>query len=99
MPRTTNNSSSFDDSIPLAKLTQLTRKGQKLTSSEQNVQRNLLIILDEKCYNAVGKKRFRCRFCGDPKDTAARIQRHVLAHFVPYEMARDMSLAGAKREL
>jgi hypothetical protein len=63
------------------------------------VQLNPLIIFDEKVYDVIGKKRYQCRFCHDQRETEMRIQRHVLAHFVPYEIARDMNLEGVRKPL
>ena len=65
----------------------------------KRVQESPLIIFEEKVYDIVGKKRYKSRFCHDQRDTEMRIQRHVLAHFVPYEIARDMSLNGVRKAL
>ncbi len=65
----------------------------------KRVQESPLIIFEEKDYDIVGKKRYKSRFCHDQRDTETRIQRHVLAHFVPYEIARDMSLNGVRKAL
>lgn len=70
-----------------------------VTNYVRQMQANPLIIFEERVYDIVGKKRYRCRFCHDQRETEMRIQRHVLAHFVPYEIARDMSLDGVRKSL
>lgn len=63
------------------------------------VQLSPLIIFKDKVYDIFGRKRFKCRFCFDERDTEMRMQRHVLGHFVPYEIARDISLEGLPKSL
>ena len=63
----------------------------------RRMQESPLIIFDQKYYDVLGKKRLKCRFCEDVRESEMRIQRHVLAHFVPYEFARDMSLDGIRK--
>jgi hypothetical protein len=65
----------------------------------QKVNQSPMIILDLECYAILGKKRFRCRFCNDVRETEVKIQRHVLGHCIPYEIARDMNISGARKPL
>lgn len=42
---------------------------------------------------------FICRFCGETRAGRMRVMRHVLAHFLPYEMARGARLGRVERPL
>lgn len=35
---------------------------------------------------------FQCRVCGEPRNTLSQVQRHVLSHFVAYEIAKNIDL-------
>ena len=39
-----------------------------------------------------GKGQFQCRVCGEPRCTLSRVQRHVMNHFVSYEIAKNIDL-------
>ncbi len=39
-----------------------------------------------------GKGQFQCRVCGEPRCTLSRVQRHVVNHFVSYEIAQNIDL-------
>ena len=45
-----------------------------------------------------GKKQ-RCQLCGEERPGRVMAMRHVLAHILPYEIARDASLSEAVRPL
>ena len=75
------------------------RSRNTVRSYFHKVQISPLIIFDDRVYEILGKKRFKCRFCHDQRETEMRIQRHVLSHFVPYEIARDISLVGVRKAL
>jgi hypothetical protein len=47
----------------------------------------------------IGKREFRCQLCGETRTTRMQCMRHVLAHFLPYEIARDCDLSDLKRPL
>ncbi len=55
------------------------------------------IALDLGMYQRLGKKRFECGFCGQVRPAERAMERHVLAHFLPYVVARDRNLAGRMR--
>ncbi len=38
------------------------------------------------------KRQFQCRVCGEPRNTLSQVQRHVLSHFVAYEIAKNIDL-------
>jgi hypothetical protein len=63
------------------------------------IQQSPLIVFDQKCYDSLEKKKYKCRFCNEIRASEVRMQRHVLAHFIPYEIARDMSLDGIRKSL
>ncbi len=39
-----------------------------------------------------GNGRLQCRVCGEPRCTLSRVQRHVMNHFVSYEIAQNIDL-------
>ena len=51
-----------------------------------------LLVFELPVYVQQGPKIFRCEFCSAHKETKSNIIRHVLAHVVPAEMARDVDL-------
>ncbi len=61
------------------------------------VRRDPRVALDLGLYQRVGQKRFACGFCGQFRPTERGMERHVLAHFLPYEVARDRNLDGRRR--
>ena len=51
-----------------------------------------LSIFELPVYIQQGQKKFRCNFCSGVKMTKTLMIRHVLAHIIPYEMARDIDI-------
>ena len=56
------------------------------------VRRNPRIALEPGLFQRLSKNRLRCAFCRDIRASEPAIGRHVLAHFLPYEVARDAKL-------
>ena len=56
------------------------------------VRRSPRIALELPLYQRLSQHRFRCGFCRDIRTSEPAIGRHVLAHFLPYEVARDTNL-------
>ena len=56
------------------------------------VRRSPRIALELPLYQRLSEHRFRCGFCRDIRASEPAIGRHVLAHFLPYEVARDTNL-------
>ena len=63
-----------------------------VNASLTRVRRNPRIALELGLSQRLSKNRFKCRFCGAIRRTEPAIGRHVLAHFLPYEVARDTNL-------
>ena len=56
------------------------------------VRRSPRMALELPLYQRLSRNRFKCGFCGDIRANEPAIGRHVLAHFLPYEVARDTNL-------
>ena len=56
------------------------------------VRRSPRIALELRLYQRLSRNRLKCGFCGDIRANEPAIGRHVLAHFLPYEVARDTNL-------
>ncbi len=39
-------------------------------------------------------EQLQCRVCGEPRNTLSQVQRHVLSHFVAYEIAKNIDLVS-----
>ena len=59
------------------------------------VRRSPRIALELPLYKSLSRNRLRCGFCGDIRANEPAIGRHVLAHFLPFEVARDTNLEGS----
>ena len=57
-----------------------------------SVRRSPRIALELPLYQRLSKNRLRCGFCRAIRANEPAIGRHVLAHFLPYEVARDTNL-------
>lgn len=56
------------------------------------VRKTPRIALELRLYQRLSRNRLKCGFCGDIRANEPAIGRHVLAHFLPYEVARDTEL-------
>ena len=59
------------------------------------VRRSPRIALERGIYQRLNQNQFKCAFCGEIRANEPAIGRHVLAHFLPYEVARDTNLEGS----
>ena len=63
----------------------------------ERVFRDPWIALDLGLYQRLSQKKFECGFCGQFRPAERAMERHVLAHFLPYVVARDTYLEGRWR--
>ena len=65
-----------------------------------NEPRLVLSLPLTRCFTSKGKNReWLCRLCGDTRPSYLRVVRHILAHVLPEEMVRSMSLEGLQEPL
>ena len=55
------------------------------------------VALDLGLYERRRQKQYVCGFCGQFRPTERAMERHVLAHFLPFVVARDRNLGGRRR--
>ena len=55
------------------------------------------VALDLGLYERLRQKQYVCGFCGQFRPAERAMERHVLAHFLPYVVARDRNLGGRRR--
>ena len=56
------------------------------------VRRSPRVALELRLFQRLSRNRFKCGFCGAIRTNEEAIGRHVLSHFLPYEVARDTNL-------
>ena len=52
------------------------------------------VVFELPVVSTLGKHGYRCRLCGEERSKKVKVMRHVLAHVLPYEIARDIHLTG-----
>ena len=65
----------------------------------ERVRRDPRVALALGLYQRPSQKRFECGFCGQIRRAERAMERHVLNHFLAYEVARDTYLGGRRRRL
>ena len=50
-------------------------------------------------YIQMDAHKFQCRICGEIRTTRTKVMRHILAHFLPDEIARTAALSVVERPL
>ena len=56
------------------------------------VQWPQIVFEDMQLYSQLGDRKWGCRICGEFMKTRTGIMRHILAHFLPIEMAKVATL-------
>ena len=56
------------------------------------VHRPQIVFDDMDLYSQLAERKWGCRICGEFRTTRTRIMRHVLAHFLPIEIAKVATL-------
>ena len=56
------------------------------------VHRPQIVFDDLRLYSQLGDRKWGCRICGEFMKTRTRIMRHILAHFLPIEIAKVATL-------
>ncbi|MCZ6892044.1 MAG: hypothetical protein O7F09_05965 [Chloroflexi bacterium] len=57
------------------------------------------LVFELPLYSKTDTRAYTCRICEETRSTKTRVQRHILGHGMPHEMARDCSLSGAQPTL
>ncbi len=65
----------------------------------ERIHRDPRIALALGLYQRTGQKQLTCGFCGGVRATEMPMERHVLAHFLAYVVARDTNLTVGRRRL
>jgi hypothetical protein len=65
----------------------------------KNVYRDPVQVFDLPVLVQVAAKNHQCQMCGESRPTRTKAMRHVLSHFLAYEMARDFPLGGLPKLL
>ena len=68
-------------------------------SYRKSMYRDPVQVFDLPVLVQVAAKNHQCQMCGESRPTRTKAMRHVLSHFLAYEMARDFPLGGLPKLL
>ena len=69
-------------------------------SYKERVKRSPAVVFYElSLYIQMDARKFQCRICGEIRTTRTKVMRHILAHFLPDEIARTAAVNVVERPL
>ncbi|MCI0825936.1 MAG: hypothetical protein J4N90_14405, partial [Chloroflexi bacterium] len=69
-------------------------------SYKERVKRSPAVVFYElSLYIQMDARKFQCRICGEIRTTRTKVMRHILAHFLPDEIARMAEVNIVERPL
>ena len=79
--------------------TQLHAKPETVRRYKEAIFETPSLVLSLPVTKRINRREWLCRLCGDTRPSYLRVVRHILAHVLPEEMVRALSLEGLQEPL